>query len=417
MKFFFQKFIYSILLLFFMDGCTPSFKNSSSARVLYQKTINTLDMSYPGYGIDTAFTKDKLHYPMAYALVASAESHRYLISQDRTALKNAVLAAKWLIENKNLSDSKDVGWGLPFAWDAFGDGSINSANTIYTITTALVIQSLLDVYVAISSTSNNQKLIQSSLVLNTAIAAAETFTKENFQKEKEELIFWYSLNPEDSYHVINVSAMLAGQMQRLSHYSPPKKSQIFSTFADQAVLYIKKRAKFDRDGNIFWMYGGDYWVDRLNPPNDLVHESYIINGLIEYVRYGGRNANLVEPKLLYKSLQRFIKNDKIYDMPRGWNPPTEEHQLIQYMDAPARLWGVGYAIYVASIIESQLKIKSTLSNRLFCIAQRDYFDGENWYFKPDKSDANVYPRQISHLLLGLTAVYRKGYNCSSNLSP
>ena len=40
--------------------------------------------------------------------------------------------------------SEKFGWGLPFAWDAFGDGTENNPNTVYSISTGLVIKALLD---------------------------------------------------------------------------------------------------------------------------------------------------------------------------------------------------------------------------------------------------------------------------------
>ena len=405
------------LLLFlslFLGGCNKTAQKTVKTSLIYRQTLLLFDASNPGYGLDTSVKEQKLHHPMAYALFASAESQRYLKTKDSIALNNALIATNWLIKNKNLSGSKEVGWGLPFAWDAFRDGSINPPDTTYTITTALVIQALLDVYIAtLESPVAIKEADIRPLLLNTAISAAETFTKERFSEaNSDELVFWYSVRPEDSYHVLNVSSMLVGQLQRLSRYAPLEKARKFSNLADQGVTYIMKRVQIDRKGNIFWLYAGDYWSkSSSNRPNDLVHESYVIQGLIDYVIHGGDKANLVNPKLLYKSFNRFITDERIYEFPRGYKPPKK---VSGNWDRAARLWGVGYAIYVTSRIEYAFHLQPVLITKFLCVGLKNYWDGKKLYYQTDKNDKNIYPRQSSHLLLGLAFVAREEYNCNFN---
>src|SRR5690606_12000299 len=99
---------------------------------------------------DTVFVRSTpehvMDHPMAYAFFASAEAHRYSRTQDRASLARAGAAAEWLVQNADLDGDGATAWGLPFAWDAFGDGSENPEHNAYTITTAVAVQALLDVY-------------------------------------------------------------------------------------------------------------------------------------------------------------------------------------------------------------------------------------------------------------------------------
>lgn len=396
------------LLALFCAGCAQQMvEPQNDPKSLYNKTLQSFDLKRPGYGLDTGFKEEKLDYPMAYALFVSAESHRYLQSKEDAALQNIITGVTWLIENKELSG--DIGWGLPFAWDAFGDGSVNNEHTIYTITTALVIQALLDATDAIHAAEQDVPL-EPQVLIDTANSAIKTFLQGKFIRQDGELIFWYSVNPEDDYHVLNVSSMLTGQIQRLSQYLSIPESEALSLVADEGFSYVIERMVTDENGNIQWMYGGDDWPnDRANRPNDLVHEAYVIQGIIDYVRYGGKKSELIQPNSLYKSLNRYLESENVYEMPRSWQPNNEA--FIALSETSARLWGIGYAIYVTKLMEARFEIEPQLSSQFYCVAINNYFDSQRWYFKPDKQDRNLYPRQVAHILVGLASVYDEEINC------
>lgn len=100
--------------------------------------MKPFDSQYPGRGFDP-YQKQIDDHPMAYGLYASAASMLGMVDQAQTA-------ANWLLANPATKNS--MGWGLPFAWDAFGDGTINPSTTVYGVTTALAVRGLLDVYAA-----------------------------------------------------------------------------------------------------------------------------------------------------------------------------------------------------------------------------------------------------------------------------
>ncbi|MBK7551996.1 MAG: hypothetical protein IPI61_10175 [Syntrophaceae bacterium] len=83
--------------------------------------------------------------PKSYAMVLAAELNRLragaLPEGDRALIRTA---GQWLLDHCDEDGDGIVGWGLPFAWDAYGDGTTNPADTEYTITTGIVVNALLD---------------------------------------------------------------------------------------------------------------------------------------------------------------------------------------------------------------------------------------------------------------------------------
>src|SRR5690606_29961276 len=110
-------------------------------------------------------------------------------------------AADWLIANIDLNQNGTPGWGLPFPWDAFRDGSVNPAHTEYGITTALAVQGLIDFYEATEEES----------YLSAAVSALAAYATEFRNGDLR-----YSVAPSDEAAVHNVTAMLMGQYARAS---------------------------------------------------------------------------------------------------------------------------------------------------------------------------------------------------------
>src|ERR1700743_1034684 len=82
--------------------------------------------------------------PMTYGLVLSAESlpfHATKVEESRRRIRKA---ARWLLDNQDLDRDGKPGWGLPQAWDAFSDGTVDPTNQPFTITTAIVLNGLMD---------------------------------------------------------------------------------------------------------------------------------------------------------------------------------------------------------------------------------------------------------------------------------
>lgn len=152
----------------------------------------------------------------------------------------------------------------------------------------------------------------------------------------------------------------------------------------------------DKRGALPWLYFGDVLpTGKVNRPNDLIHEAYTLDGLSQYHDYGGRLGSELEPRELIRSLDRYLTHEKIYEF------PIEEDS--KHSEAWAGLWGVGYALYVASNVENRAAIfESSLSKTLYNFLVNHYRNGGLWLYRPgDPTDCRDLPRQITNVLLGL----------------
>src|SRR5690606_22848440 len=92
--------------------------------------LAALDLQCPGFGFEPRTGRFQ-HHAMAYGIYASAAALLGLTTEARRG-------ASFLVKNHCTRQGR-AGWGLPFAWDAFADGSVNPAETIYGITNAFCV--------------------------------------------------------------------------------------------------------------------------------------------------------------------------------------------------------------------------------------------------------------------------------------
>lgn len=363
---------------------------------LYLETLNQFNHSNVGYGYDIGYNRTPLYHAKAYALFASAEAYRYFQTKNESALINAINSANWLIINSDLNDDGKRGWGLPFAWDAGGDNSITPAYTEYAIETAMGVQALLDVYDVAKQTRFNYLVSDYPLIAENAM---DTFLQGKFDKTENGNVFWYSASPYDDFHVLNTCSMLAGQLQRLSQY-PINNPMRCSEFADSSILYVMTHEHEDNNGNPFWMYYGDKLPESIksNRPNDLQHEVYTLQGLFVYKKYGGKYGDSININKHLSTLNRFIEDDKVYEVPINY---TYAEQWNSIVGKWVRVWGLGYTIHFSEEIESYLKSPHTLSSKLMKILEYNYKKNEKWLIRPDEKEMNFYPRQYAFILKGL----------------
>lgn len=378
---------------------------------VYTNTLNLFNKTSPGYGfVVEAENKGELHCPVAYALFASAEAHRFRITNEKSALNNAINAALWLAENPDLDNDGEVGWGVPYAWDPGNIGYNNPEHTVCAVPTALGIQALLDTYEVGINSERSREVFR---FLGSAVEAAKTFINGRFDINKDGLIFWFSKYQRDSYHVINASALLTGQLQRLSNCLDTSFSYELSELATLSVKYIQYHLKF-QDGYPYWMYFGGKlpWSSvkrkKNNKPNDLVHEMFILQGLLDYKNYGGRWSHTIDDGRLISGIAKYVYLDKVCEFPYQYAHEKSRERW-------ARLWGVGHALYLTSRWESFLNynLSKSISRRLVEILLRNYYsDGtRQWIIRPGDNRKSVfYPRHVAHALLGLSYyVFRKEF--------
>ena len=339
-----------LLVALVVAACSPV----PAAPDAYEALRVRFDASAPGRGLDQYTPATVMDHPMAYAFFASAEAHRYSRTQDRASLARAGAAAEWLVQNADLDGDGATAWGLPFAWDAFGDGSENPEHNAYTITTAVAVQALLDVY----EHTGDPRLLE------TALAGVSTFVYGALEPGDDAAWFWYSLAESDALPVFNVSAMMLGQLQRLTVHDPSLRRT-----ADAVARHLL--AHRDADGHWYYSAPGAIGDSR---KNDLVHAAYIVQGLADYARFGGSVG--IDAQSLYETLADFVVDGTVTEMPRE--------------PGPARAWGVGAALFTAGLLEQEFEVTGTLS-AVFHAAALRY----------DPSPARFYPRQAAHVLVGL----------------
>ncbi len=139
----------ALLLLTLSAGCsdlrTPNAGSRTALNLELANTYQQLLALYPedhqGLGIEN-WTSGTEEQPMTYGLILSAEAARYRRTGEAEAERRVSKAMAWLLDNHDLDLDGKPGWGLPQPWDAFQDGSTNPVNQPYTITTAIVRNSI-----------------------------------------------------------------------------------------------------------------------------------------------------------------------------------------------------------------------------------------------------------------------------------
>src|SRR5690606_11942402 len=117
-------------------------------------------------------------------------------------------AGQWLLQHDDENQDGTIGWGVPVAWDAYGDGSVNPKDTEYTISTAIAVDALLS-WLDFSDTSLHAR------ILNTVEQSLEPYLDGSMRTPAG--LLPYSLMPSDrKYDTFNPAAYLAGQLQRFS---------------------------------------------------------------------------------------------------------------------------------------------------------------------------------------------------------
>ena len=279
----------------------------------------------------------------AYAQVLSSESHRHSAKSDYENETRIRLATRWLIENSDLDGDGKGGWGLPFAWDAFGDGTINPIGHPFTIDTAIVALGLLDALdTRIWSEAERQEIV----VLVKKVFerwCVECWTQTSDMRG----YFWYSPSISDNYYLANVSSMFCGVLQRFIHdYGnelSTEERELFGNRANDGMMLIENSVVMF-GGMPFWNYIDS--KDFAAYTNDLVHQVYILYGIHIYQKYGGQIPMRWTTEDGLRSVHTFTNGGVTY------NYPQDQHFGNVYTDLkmPASLWGLGMQIAYGSAL-------------------------------------------------------------------
>ncbi len=344
---------------------TPSDSERSSAPVsrsnlvtMAQATLHTMDADAPGRGMDS-YRKDILDYPMACAIYVCA-------ALQLGETERARRAARWLIENGDLDGDGRIGWGLPFAWDAFSDGSENPAHTVYGITTAWCVRALLDFLEATGERA----------YADSAQAALDDYA-HCFSKTDTGGFYWYSQRVSDARLVLNVNSMLAGQYARAAIRFGRKDFGLMATNAMAVVIEHRQRGELGD----FWVYG-----DGRNQPNDAVHAAYTVQGILDFCAH--TDTTQVSREGLVRYLSAFIQADGVYEF------APHDDLADSRRTRPARGWAVGMLIYTLCEAGSRTAAVPAVE----FLTTYEFAPGK---YCPALGQERFSPRTQAHIALGL----------------
>ncbi|MGV3636601.1 MAG: hypothetical protein ACO1NQ_03035 [Flavobacteriales bacterium] len=334
--------------------------------------LRGLDPRHPGRGQDI-FNDTLKDRAMAYALILRAEANRYASTGAPDARDRVMVCTEWLMANSDLNGDGVAGYGLADPWDAFGDGTTNPAYQEYVITTAMCIEALQDRYALVDDTTGIRAMRQ--LVL----ACVQPFLSDRYDSPGG--LLTYSRNPNDALHdVFNSSIHMAGQLQRIASWVPDTVERGRLTRKARSIMRVLEAHQLrGGSGAISWTYG----LAPNSPPNDLLHASYIAEGIREYRAFGG--ATTLE-------LEAVIAHFEAFARPPHWY----ENCVADWQEDPyaTRLWSLGQLLYTLAREGRSATIVSTVWPQL-C----QYHMGQG-RFRLKRGDDRVLIRHQAHVLLG-----------------
>lgn len=294
------------LILLSLAGCneTAPLAKPVDGNQLLQKVMLNIDVDHPGRGLADYPSDEPADVPKSYALILLGAIEEAKQKNLKKVNSLGVRAGEWLIDNADANGNGIIGWGVPIAWDAYGDGSVNPENTEYSISTAIAVDALLGwtTYV------DEQKKAE---ILALVEKALEPYLPESMRTPAG--LLPYSLLIQDrKYDTFNSAVYLAGQMQRFAQITPSVElKEALQSAADSTMAALSRNKKIAKgSGSWYWNYS----VQEDNP-NDLPHAGYIVEGVLTYIDNQGRQASGIDRQKTFQHLMDFFGRDGGV---RGW---------------------------------------------------------------------------------------------------
>ncbi|MDX6633284.1 MAG: hypothetical protein QOG26_1289 [Solirubrobacterales bacterium] len=294
----------------------------------YRSIVATLDQAHPGRGREFNHST-RLDEPMTYGGVISAEARRYHATGSTDALDRMRVCGQWLLDNSDINANGVVGYGLPVAFDAFGDGSVNPPNHEYTVTSAAAMEGLLD-WLATDPAAPASAIQATIEGILAPYRGGDGFTPRG--------LFAYDFfDPDEQADVYNVAALMAAQVQRYSSLvADPERTELRG-LADASIDGLVDARRTDSRGNHYWRYSS-----RASRPNDFDHATATAVAIEDYRRYGGSLGSGFDLARVRGSLGRFEVRG------RWWHMPSMGRWRDLSRNLPAHLGALGYGLRAIS---------------------------------------------------------------------
>lgn len=330
---------------------------------ILHKVMLSIDLEHPGRGMADYPSDEPADVPKSYAMILLGAIEEAREKHLKEVNELGKKAGDWLLENADANQNGIIGWGVPIAWDAYGDGSVNPENTEYSISTAIAVDALL----GWSAYVDEQKAAK---ILRLVEQALEPYLSESMRTPSG--LLPYSLLAQDRvYDTFNSAVYLAGQMQRFSTFtqSVELKKKLQSAADATMVALIDNRKLAQDSGSWYWNYS----IQEENP-NDLPHAGYIVEGVLTYIDSQGRVGSSFDRQKVFQHLMDFFGVDgKV----RGW--PAFRPDIV----TDARLYDLSIAAQL------MCRFKDHPSGDLFLRYVERYESPEGGYLKyPDGTDGN-----------------------------
>jgi hypothetical protein len=359
----------------------------------YEQLLAKYPEDSQGLGSDSHFPTAE-HQPMTYGLVLSSEALRFGQTGSDESRRRAGKAMQWLLDNSDMDGDGKPGWGLPQAWDAFQDGTTNPKNHPYTITTALVLNGMLD---ALAQTSLWSAL-ERERIRKLAAQVVLRWCREAWSEGYGGGFFWYSPSPDDELFAVNSPSMFLGSIMRLLREQPEglsvEERRLILARADDQARSIVATVEL-RKGMPFWNYMPLPNFRDSQQPNDLVHHVYTLWGIETYRECGGQVPLPWTRADVQRSLDCFWADGRIRHFPQDVEYSQDQAAL---KERPAVLWSAG-ALLVAYARWGHPNEAATA----LAAIDRDYGPVPHLRLTPAPAEpsSKFYPRQASHVLWGL----------------
>lgn len=361
---------------------------------LYEALIGSLDPSALGKGRDPRSTVPE-HWASAYAVIGSAEACLLGVKDGGEHRQRIEQAGWWLINGMGCPTTGISAWGVPYARRIWNDETDTPPGTGMCVPTALALNALTDVYRCQAAPESLRVA-----ALRAAEKSAVEFASTCFDwSGNSSVCFWYSVLPRHSYHVVNATALMTGQIQKTAWIS---NNPSLGETADAAVEYVLGQIR-DENSNIWeGLYlGHKRPCGKKNRKNDLGHAAMICHGLLDYKVYGGRHGGEYDYAELVHVISRFCNGTEISEYADGREGGGKRNKY-------ARVAGVGYALLVMARIEmiTRQKHDRSLSLALYNGLLAYGANGRCMYERPGGERIRGRVRDIGNVLLGLAEFRR-----------